>query len=267
MNETQYWDTILRSKKCKPITKEVEDLYLARCQAGDKRSEQRLVECNLKFVASVAKGYRNKGLDFSELMSEGAIGVQMAAQRFDRTTPYKFISYAVWWIRQRILVALSEQTRAYVIPPRMVDLFTKIEKTRTRVEQSLGRVASHDDLAKAMGMTLEDFEKAMTILAPTLSLDLPGAGSDIPLVEILPGVEAADDRAVEYLNNKVRDALAEALEPRDRDAWLRTHGLDGLEKETLDQIGNRYGVSRERIRQRRDYARAKVAKRAGRMRV
>lgn len=271
MNETQYWNGILKSKRCIPLSRDVEKAFLLRCQAGDKRAEHRLVESNLKFVAAVANNYLNKGLEFGELMSEGAIGLQTAANRFDSTQNFKFVSYAVWWVRQRILDALAKQTRAYVMPPRFIDLHARIEKTRQKLDQTLGRPARHEEIAKALGMPESLLESALGVLSAAMSMDFPsvdGEGSGAtPFVERLPSTSNSEDEAAASMVERCLEKVVEGLNPIEREAWVRGTGVDGMEKETLEEIGSRHGITRERVRQRRNQARIKVAKMARRMSV
>jgi RNA polymerase primary sigma factor len=263
-------DLIIRALKHprhQPISREEEAELLIRAHQGDARAERRLVDANLKFVVSVARGYTGHGLEMGELVSEGALGLQLAVRHFDKGRDFKLISYAVWWIRQRILKALAEQTGPVTRRPHILDAAKKVEKARRKLEQALGRPPSPEEVAKASGFTLVALDRLAGDTASPISLSAPTSEGDGRVEDMLPGTSEADTEAAQGMQARLLRRLLRDVDPEEAEAFIRTWGLDGEPAETLAEVGDRQGVSRERARQRRNKAKAVAAKRAAGMGV
>jgi RNA polymerase primary sigma factor len=234
---------------------EIELGHLAR--AGDEDAVQRLVRANLRFVISVAKKYQNRGVSLIDLIQEGNVGLVTAARKFDPDQGVKFISYAVWWIRQAILSALANQGRAVRVPLNRASDLARIFRERERLKQELRREPTTEELAEAAKLTPEVVESLQTLNAAEIRLDAPiGDSDDSQLVERFISEEAAEpEAAVEerLLAEQIERAL-ETLAPRDARVLRLYFGLEGGREHTLEEIGNVLGVTRERVRQLRDRA-------------
>jgi RNA polymerase primary sigma factor len=223
-----------------------------RIRAGDPDAVDALVCANLRFVVSVAKKYQNQGVSLADLINEGNLGLIRAAHKFDETKGIRFISYAVWWIRQAILQALAEQSRIVRVPLNRAGTLHRIGRRAARLLQELGREATHAEIAEGMDITEEEVAKTMSISQTHLSLDAPMApGTDNRLQDYIPDSagSAPDDETYESaLTESVHSALSQL---REREARiLRLHyGLDGGDPLTLEQIGAVLGITRERVRQ------------------
>jgi RNA polymerase primary sigma factor len=239
------------------ITPEMEKILGARAQAGDEDAVQALARANLRFVISVAKKYQNRGVSLTDLIQEGNVGLVTAARKFDPEQGVKFISYAVWWIRQAILASLANHGRAVRVPLNRASDLARIFREKERLKQELGREPSSEELAKATDLTPELVESLQTLNAAEIRLDAPiGDSEDSQLVERFITEEAAEPE-IEVENRLLTEAVSEALTTlEDRDAKvLRLYfGLEGEREHTLEEIGNMLGVTRERIRQLRDRA-------------
>lgn len=245
----QYLEEISRY----PLLDRDEEVRLAR---GIKRGEQdaldKLVRSNLRFVVTVSKKYQNQGVPLPDLINEGNLGLMRAARKFDETRGIKFISYAVWWIRQAILQALAEQSRIVRVPLNRAGLFHRIAKRKAMLVQELGREPTVAELAEEVGLTREELENTLAISRAHVSLDAPVApGEDGRLLDYLPDrVSPGPDEAM--LEKSLTEALEAALGTlRAREATvLRLYfGLGGREPLSLERIGSRLGVTRERVRQ------------------
>jgi RNA polymerase primary sigma factor len=251
-------DQYLRDISAYPlITREEEANLARRIRAGDQEALDKLVRSNLRFVVSVAKKYQNQGVSLADLINEGNLGLIRAAHKFDETKGIKFISYAVWWIRQAILQALAEQSRIVRVPLNRAGTLHRIGKRANMLLQELGREATHAEIADGMDITEEEVAKTMSISQAHLSLDAP----------LTPG---EDNRLLDYLADNVNPtpdeqtfekALTEAIEEslsslKEREAKiLRLYfGLDSEEPMTLEQIGALMGITRERVRQIKEKA-------------
>ncbi|MDG2282436.1 MAG: RNA polymerase sigma factor RpoD/SigA [Longimicrobiales bacterium] len=239
------------------ITPEREKELGALAQLGDQDAIQELARANLRFVISVAKKYQNRGVSLTDLIQEGNVGLVTAARKFDPEQGVKFISYAVWWIRQAILASLANHGRAVRVPLNRASDLARIFREKERLKQEKGREPTTDELAEATHLTPELVESLQTLNAAEIRLDAPiGDSEDSQLVERFITEEAAEPEVeVEgrLLTETITEALA-TLEPRDAKVLRLYFGLQGEREHTLEEIGNMLGVTRERIRQLRDRA-------------
>jgi len=239
------------------ITPEEEIELGRRARMGDEEAVQKLVRANLRFVISVAKKYQNRGVSLIDLIQEGNVGLVTAARKFDPDQGVKFISYAVWWIRQAILSALANQGRAVRVPLNRASDLARIFREGERLKQELRRDPTTEEVAAAAKLTPEVVESLQTLNAAEIRLDAPiGDSDDSQLVERFIVEEAAEPEAdVEerLLAEQVERAL-DTLSPRDARVLRLYFGLEGGREHTLEEIGNMLGVTRERVRQLRDRA-------------
>jgi RNA polymerase primary sigma factor len=239
------------------ITREEEVRLAQRIHEGCQESLETLVRSNLRFVVSVAKKYQNQGVSLSDLINEGNLGLIRAAHKFDETKGIKFISYAVWWIRQAILQALAEQSRIVRVPLNRAGAAQKLGRRANAMLQVLGREATHAELASEMAITEEEVSRTMSISQTHVSLDAPLApGDETRLLDFIPDVfsQTPDEQTFEKaLHESIDEALREL---KDREARiLRLYfGLEGGEPLTLEEIGERLGITRERVRQIKEKA-------------
>jgi RNA polymerase primary sigma factor len=239
------------------ITPEREKELGALAQKGDEDAVQELARANLRFVISVAKKYQNRGVSLTDLIQEGNVGLVTAARKFDPDQGVKFISYAVWWIRQAILASLANHGRAVRVPLNRASDLARIFREKERLKQALRREPTADGLSVATDLTPELVESLQTLNAAEIRLDAPiGDSEDSQLVERFITEEASEpELEVEgrLLGETISEAL-ESLEPRDAKVLRLYFGLEGEREHTLEEIGNMLGVTRERIRQLRDRA-------------
>lgn len=239
------------------ITPEREKELGARAQNGDEDAVQELARANLRFVISVAKKYQNRGVSLTDLIQEGNVGLVTAARKFDPEQGVKFISYAVWWIRQAILASLANHGRAVRVPLNRASDLARIFREKERLKQEKGREPTTEELAKATDLTPELVESLQTLNAAEIRLDAPiGDSEDSQLVERFITEEAAEPE-IEVESRLLTEAITEALstlEARDAKVLRLYFGLEGEREHTLEEIGNMLGVTRERIRQLRDRA-------------
>ena len=244
------------------ITPEEEVQLAIRIKQGDQRALEKLTKANLRFVVSVAKQYQNQGLSLSDLINEGNLGLIKAAQRFDETRGFKFISYAVWWIRQSILQALAEQSRIVRLPLNKVGLSNKISKAYSQLEQEFEREPSTEELAELLDIGIEEVETTLGVAARHVSVDAPFVDSeDNSLLDILenPNSEAADANL--YHNESLRceiDRSLSTLTDRQRDVIKLYFGIGVSNPMSLEDIGERFSLTRERVRQIKDKAITKL---------
>ncbi|MGD8322438.1 MAG: RNA polymerase sigma factor RpoD/SigA [Gemmatimonadota bacterium] len=239
------------------ITPDREKELGALAQKGDEEAIQELARANLRFVISVAKKYQNRGVSLTDLIQEGNVGLVTAARKFDPEQGVKFISYAVWWIRQAILASLANHGRAVRVPLNRASDLARIFREKERLKQEKGREPTTEELAEATDLTPELVESLQTLNAAEIRLDAPiGDSEDSQLVERFITEEAAEPEVeVEgrLLTEAITDALS-TLEARDAKVLRLYFGLEGEREHTLEEIGNMLGVTRERIRQLRDRA-------------
>ena len=239
------------------ITADEEVELAQRIKAGDQIALEKLTKANLRFVVSVAKQYQNQGLTLPDLINEGNLGLIKAAQRFDETRGFKFISYAVWWIRQSILQALAEQSRIVRLPLNKIGSINKINKTFAFLEQAHERVPSAEEIAKELDMTVEDVKQSLKNSGRHVSMDAPLIdGEDSNLYDVLRSGESPNPDK-ELLHESLRTEIERALEtltPREADVIRLYFGLAGQHSMTLEEIGETFDLTRERVRQIKEKA-------------
>jgi RNA polymerase primary sigma factor len=241
-----------------PLLTPAEEIELSRrIKQGDQHALEELTKANLLFVVSVAKMYQNKGLSLEDLINEGNLGLLTAAKRFDETRGFKFISYAVWWIRQAILQALAEQPRVVRLPLNRVNGLAKIVKAHSALEQEYEREPSSEEIAKQLDMTKSEVEDTLNISKRHLSVDTPfKSNEDNCLLDILPNEhqdQPDSDLLGESLKIEIENALA-TLEKREAEIVRMYFGLGYETPLTLEDIGERFNLTRERIRQIKEKA-------------
>ena len=238
------------------ITVEEEVELAQRIRKGDQEALDKLTKANLRFVVSVAKQYQNQGLSLPDLINEGNLGLIKAAEKFDETRGFKFISYAVWWIRQSILQALAEQSRIVRLPLNQVGSLNKINKAFARFEQEHERTPSADELATELELPKEKVTDTLRVAGRHISVDAPFAdGEDNSLLDVLVNTDSPNaDRGLinESLSTEVERAL-EILTERERDIIRYFFGI-GCSEMTLEEIGEKFDLTRERVRQIKEKA-------------
>lgn len=244
------------------ITPEEEVQLAIRIKQGDQIALEKLTKANLRFVVSVAKQYQNQGLSLSDLINEGNLGLIKAAQRFDETRGFKFISYAVWWIRQSILQALAEQSRIVRLPLNKVGLSNKISKAYSQLEQEYEREPSTEELANILEIGTEEVETTLGVAARHVSVDAPFVDSeDNTLLDVLenPNSEAADSEMSHHdsLRCEIERSLG-TLTERQRDVIKLYFGIGVEHPMSLEDIGEKFSLTRERVRQIKDKAITKL---------
>ena len=244
------------------ITPEEEVNLAIRIKQGDQIALEKLTKANLRFVVSVAKQYQNQGLSLSDLINEGNLGLIKAAQRFDETRGFKFISYAVWWIRQSILQALAEQSRIVRLPLNKVGLSNKISKAYSQLEQEFEREPSTEELANILEIGTEEVETTLGVAARHVSVDAPFVDSeDNTLLDVLenPNSDAADSELSHYdsLRREIERSLG-TLTERQRDVIKLYFGIGVEHPMSLEDIGEKFSLTRERVRQIKDKAITKL---------
>lgn len=240
------------------LTPEEEVDLARRIKQGDQIALERLTKANLRFVVSVAKQYQNQGLSLSDLINEGNLGLIKAAQRFDETRGFKFISYAVWWIRQSILQALAEQSRIVRLPLNKVGSLNKINKAFSELEQHYEREPSSEELADLLELPTEEIETTMGVAARHVSMDAPFVeGEDNSLLDVLENNSMPDtDSHLEYtesLRAEIERSLS-TLTDRQSDVVKLFFGIGVEHPLSLEDIGDKFGLTRERVRQIKDKA-------------
>jgi len=247
--------------KEKLITPEDEVRLAKEIQKGSQRALEDLTKANLRFVVSVAKQYQNQGLSLGDLINEGNLGLIKAAKRFDETRGFKFISYAVWWIRQSILQALAEQSRIVRLPLNRVGALNKIGKELGKLEQEYERVPSAAELAESLDMTVSEVADTLKISGRHLSVDAPFAqGEDNRLLDVLENEETPNpdnDLMGESLKVEIERALSK-LTSREAEVIRLYFGIGREHSLTLEEIGERFDLTRERVRQIKEKALRKL---------
>jgi RNA polymerase primary sigma factor len=240
------------------ITAEEEVQLARKIREGDQRALDKLTRANLRFVVSVAKQYQNSALSLNDLINEGNLGLVKAAQKFDETRGFKFISYAVWWIRQSIIQALAEHSRIVRLPLNKVGLVSKINKTFSELEQKYQREATPEEVSIYLGLSIDEVLGALDLAGRHVSMDAPfQEGESNSLIDVLdnPNAELADE-GVDYresLQQETNRTLS-TLTERERDVIKLFFGIGVENAMTLEDIGDTLGITRERIRQIKDKA-------------
>jgi len=240
-----------------------EEVQLGRLiKAGDQKAIDKLTKANLRFVISVAKQYQNQGLALPDLINEGNFGLIKAAQRFDESRGFKFISYGVWWIRQSILQALAEQSRIVRLPLNKVGLTNRISRAYSQLEQEFERTPTTEELADVLDLETEEVSATMSVAARHLSMDSPlSDGEESTLIDVLVNGNAdSADRQIMF-NDSLRLEIQRSLTlltPRQKEVICYFYGIDVDEPLSLEDLGVKYGLTRERVRQIKDKALEKL---------
>ena len=256
--ESQSLDKYLQEiGKVDLLTPDEEVTLAQRIRDGDQIALEKLTKANLRFVVSVAKQYQNQGLSLGDLINEGNLGLIKAAKRFDETRGFKFISYAVWWIRQSILQALAEQSRIVRLPLNRVGSLNKISKSFSELEQKFEREPSPEEIAEVLELTTSEVVDTLKISGRHVSVDAPFVqGEENRLLDVLEDEdEAAPDQGLmsDSLRKEVQRALS-TLTKREGDVITLYFGLNGEQALTLEEIGEKFALTRERVRQIKEKA-------------
>ena len=245
----------------KSLSAKEEAILAVKIRKGDRKALETLIKANLRFVVSVARNYQNQGLPLSDLINEGNLGLIRAATRFDEKKNFKFISYAVWWIRQAILQGLAEQSRIVKVPLNRVGTIHKIGKVRAKLEQVLQRSPNTQEVARELGISEEDVQYSVKIGNSHASLDAPVMhDNDARLLDLI--VDDEQERPDEtIMDNSLRDAIDQTLSlltKRERDVLKMYYGIGEDTAYTLEEIGAQVNITRERVRQIKERALAKL---------
>lgn len=239
------------------ITAEEEVILAQKIREGDQAALERLTKTNLRFVVSVAKQYQNQGLTLGDLINEGNLGLIKAAKRFDETKGFKFISYAVWWIRQSILQAIAEQSRIVRLPLNQVGSLSKISKAFSKLEQEYEREPSPEELADILETTVDKVSDTLSNSGRHVSMDAPFVqGEENTLLDVLENADPDTDSTLidESLSEEIKRSLA-TLTEREREIIILFFGLSGANHQlSLEEIGEKFSLTRERVRQIKDKA-------------
>jgi len=244
------------------ITAEEEVKLAEQIKLGDQKALDKLTKANLRFVVSVAKQYQNQGLTLPDLINEGNLGLIKAAQRFDETRGFKFISYAVWWIRQSIMQALAENSRIVRLPLNKVGLTARISRAYSHLEQEFERPPTTDELATYLGVEAEEIAATMNVASRHVSMDSPiGEGDEGTLMDIMVNHNAdSADKQIAFKDSLITEIerSLSILTPRQREVICLVYGIGGCEPMSLEDIGDKYMLTRERVRQIKDKALMKL---------
>ena len=244
------------------ITAEEEVILAQKIREGDQAALERLTKTNLRFVVSVAKQYQNQGLTLGDLINEGNLGLIKAAKRFDETKGFKFISYAVWWIRQSILQAIAEQSRIVRLPLNQVGSLSKISKAFSKLEQEYEREPSPEELAEILETTVDKISDTMSNSGRHVSMDAPFVqGEENTLLDVLENTDTPDTDSMlinESLSEEIKRSLA-TLTEREREIIVLFFGLGTNHALSLEEIGEKFNLTRERVRQIKDKALQKLS--------
>ncbi|MCO6496293.1 MAG: RNA polymerase sigma factor RpoD/SigA [Chitinophagaceae bacterium] len=244
------------------ITAEEEVQLAELIKLGDQKALDKLTKANLRFVVSVAKQYQNQGLTLPDLINEGNLGLIKAAQRFDETRGFKFISYAVWWIRQSIMQALAENARIVRLPLNKVGLTSKLVRAMAHLEQELERPPTTDEVALYLGVEVEEITAMMNVTARHVSTDSPiGEDDESTLIDVMENKNAdSASKKMEFSDSlayEIERALS-VLKPREREVICLLYGIGGGYPVCMEELAERYGLTRERVRQIKDKALEKL---------
>ncbi len=247
--------------KYSPLPREEEKSLARNARKGDANALEKLVRANLRFVIRVAKKYQNRGLSLSDLIAEGNMGLMRAAIKFDETKNIKFISYAIWWIRQAILQALAEQSRLFRVPLNRADLFHKLSRKSGSLTQQLGREPTDEEMSREMGLPLEEIDSLLVLTRSSLSLDAPvTSGDETELRNYIPDDIHPNPEEItfEKMRATAIDRALSRLNEREAKVLRLYFGLNGEKNHTLEEIGRGEGITRERVRQIKKHALKKL---------
>ncbi len=252
------------------ITAQEEQNLAARIERGDEKALEKLVQANLRFVIHIAKGFRNQGLSMADLINEGNLGLLTAARKFNRRKGFKFITYAVWWIRQNILKALEVQTRNIRIPANVLNDLNRMRRAEAGLAQTLDRDPTLEEVASEVNFQSEKAAQILEAVSNTVSLDTPFCNEDdVSLEESLPDTHTPlpDETLIQKSRYEGVNTVLGALSHRHQQVLSLAFGMDGAEPATYQQIGSRLGISRERVRQLKEDALNKLKQPALRKRL
>lgn len=242
------------------VTPQEEVVLTQKIKQGDQAALERLTSANLRFVVSVAKQYESSGLSLGDLINEGNLGLIKAAKRFDETKGFKFISYAVWWIRQSILQAINDHARIVRLPANKVGDLSKISKAASELEQQLERAATVDEIAEILEVPVEKVAGTLASASRHISVDAPFSSDEAnTLLDVLQNPGSGTDK--EVMDDSLRTEISRSLtmlEKRDREIVELFFGLGGTQPLSLEEIGEKYDLTRERVRQIKDKALARI---------
>ena len=258
--------------KNKTLCLEEEAELAVRIRTGERKALEKLVKANLRFVVSVSRNYQNQGLPLSDLINEGNLGLIRAAKRFDEKKNFKFISYAVWWIRQAILQALAEQSRIIKLPLNRVGTIHKIGKTQSRLEQKYRRAPNVEEIARELSLDENEVRETIKIGNTHMSLDAPlQHGEDSKLIDVLHdnSQERPDDGVMDISLQEEIEKTLDTLSEREKEVVKLYFGIGEETAHTLEEIGQRFNLTRERVRQIKEKAlrRLKHCSRSKRLKV
>jgi RNA polymerase primary sigma factor len=236
------------------MTKEEEMYHARKAAEGDKESKEKLINANLRFVVHVAKNYQHMGLQIEDLINEGNIGLIKAIDKYDVKKGYRFISYAVWWIRQRILRALHEKGRMIRLPVNKICNISRIERVKEELENKEGIEAKIEEIAKQLNLDRECVSDLITISREMLSLDSPAfhdTDSEVPLCDYIEDMmsKSPPESAIDSSLKDDIKTILEELEPREADILKHRFGINGKKAGSLEEVGNRFHITKERVRQ------------------
>lgn len=258
--------------KNKTLTLEEEAVLAVRIRTGERKALEKLVKANLRFVVSVCRNYQNQGLPLSDLINEGNLGLIRAAKRFDEKKNFKFISYAVWWIRQAILQALAEQSRIIKLPLNRVGTIHKIGKTQSKLEQKYRRAPNVEEIARELSLDENEVRETIKIGNTHMSLDAPlKHGEDSKLIDVLhdDSQERPDEGVLDISLQEEIEKTLDTLSEREKEVVKLYFGIGEETAHTLEEIGQRFNLTRERVRQIKEKAlrRLKHCSRSKRLKV
>ncbi len=258
-----YWKDI---RHCEPLSREQEVELVRRARAGDGDAMRELIAANVRFVVAVAREFRGTGCPMNELISDGNLGLVEAARRFDETRGFKFITYAVWWIRQSIRRSLAERRGTVMAPSNRIADLKQVERARLQLSQRFGRTPTAFELADETGFSTRRVYRALEVAIPDVHLDrsLYSEDEDTSVSSLFESKDpAADSEVEEHEEKNLVERCLSTLGSREREIIRRYYGFDDCEPMTLEEIGRTFGLTRERIRQLRDHGLTQLRARFG----